>query len=341
MCGDADFAYSCALSEALQQRGMLASLCASSFEAEADLVERYPHAEAAIATLRRDRGVELHCGVDARALCHHFDGREFDRIVFNLPQAPVEPGSRNKIQRHRALLCDFCVSAEQALAAHGELYITLLAGQGGTCLDPIQRPLGDTWMLQAAAARAGMLLRAATPVDVGALGYTPTGRRVNQRITPSRLARGLVVHSLSREDEPAATAPCEIRWCYLNTFHAEVGLDAGTRVGAGAGAAEGAKAVPETAPEGALHEWALDALGPAAHALPTAPVLLRTRRLEGERHALTYRFIYRSARLALSRERVHRANAAACEAIANAAGMRWTLGFPVKGEPKPELATHQ
>ena len=156
--------------------------------------------------------------------------REFDRIVFNLPQAPVIQGARNKIQRHRALLSEFCASASTALARNGQLWITLLAGQGGTCLDPLTRPVGDTWQIVHAGADAGLLLRAATHVSVDSLGYEPTGRRANQRLTPSRLRHGLLVHVFSRENEPEEPAVCgAIEWHFQNSFQtdsAAVGDDA-------------------------------------------------------------------------------------------------------------------
>ena len=75
---------------------------------------------------------------------------------------------------------------------------------------------------------------------------------------------------------------------------------------------------------------ALGAIGPLADAVAGAPVLLRARPLRDGAHAHTFGLTYRSSRLALSRERVQRANAAACEAIARATpGVRWTLGYPV------------
>ena len=308
VCGDADFDYTKALTQRLRE----VEVWTSCFEREDDLLERYPHAAPSIDSLRQDARVRVRFGVDARRIAQHFKGCTFDRIVFNLPQAPVVPGARNKIQRHRRLLSDVCASAESALAANGQLWITLLAGQGGTSLDPIARPAGDTWQLQHAGANANLLLRAVSHVDVDSLGYTPTGRRSNQRLTPSRLANGLVVHVLSREGEPAEPAVCgPLEWHFHNTFQVAAPVEP-----------------PNTLP---LLEWTREALGSTcAHALVNPPVLLRARRLDDGRDAFTYRFIYRSARVALSRERIAAANGRACETIAHRAGLQWSLGYPVK-----------
>ena len=83
ICGDADFAYSRALAARLRHRAQIWTSC---FEAEEALLQRYPHAGAAMAALRGAR-VDVRCGVDARALSSHYGAAaRFDRIVFNLPQ---------------------------------------------------------------------------------------------------------------------------------------------------------------------------------------------------------------------------------------------------------------
>lgn len=284
-----------------------------------ELHRRYPHAAESVDALRSHPNVrEVVHGVDCRELAAHFgaDAR-FDRIVFNLPQAPVIQGARNKIQRHRALLSEFCASASTALARNGQLWITLLAGQGGTCLDPLTRPVGDTWQIVHAGADAGLLLRAATHVSVDSLGYEPTGRRANQRLTPSRLRHGLLVHVFSRENEPEEPAVCgAIEWHFQNSFQTD-------------SAAVGDDAQPAGE---AMLEIARGALGsPMQRTLVCAPTFLRARHLDQGGKVLTYRFTYRSAELALSLSRVRLANSIACEAIAQAGwSLRWTLGYPVR-----------
>ena len=317
VCGDADFAYSEALVSALScdSEAVGVHLYATCYETEEMLLDRYPHAASTIAALRQRGNVaEVLFGIDCRNISAHFgEGATFDRIVFNLPQAPVVPGARNKIQRHRALLADFCASAEAALAPHGQLWVTLLAGQGGTCLDSVRRPLGDSWQIQQAGASANLLVRAAKHVDQETLGYVPTGRRANQRITPTRLARGLVVHVLSREGEPAEPAACgALEWCFQNSFHCE----------------DASQTPPDPL---ALFEAARDTLDETTvHSLVVPPELLSERDLGAGERAWTYLFTYRSAQLALSRERVQRANAAACRHLALVTKLQWTLGYPVR-----------
>ena len=66
-----------------------------------------------------------------------------------------------------------------------------------------------------------------------------------------------------------------------------------------------------------------------ASALGTAPSLMRSLSHD-DGTVLTYRFTYSSAVLALSKERVQQANAAACQAIAKATKLTWSLGYPVR-----------
>ena len=319
VCGDANFAYSSALASELCKNGQDARLWTSCYEHEDGLFERYPGARPVVASLRHNSRVqELRHGVDCRAIRDYFSSCSFDRIVFNLPQAPVVPGARNKIQRHRALLRDFCASAEEALAPNGQLWISLLAGQGGTCLDPLQRQHGDTWQLQHAGASANLLVREALHVETSAIGYTPTGRRANQRITPARLSPGLVVHVLSREGEPDQPAACgPLEWHFHNTFRSDAAI-----------------AEEEEYDGEQLLGWARAALDAStSHALTDPPVLLRSQPLRQNGCAVTFRFVYSSSRIALSRERVQQANTAACAAIAHATGLQWSLGYPVRPQP--------
>ena len=128
VCGDADFRYSCALAARL---GSSAVITATAYEDEDALLVRYPQAAPSIASLL-SLGVGVRCGVDARHLAAHFGASAtWERIIFNLPQEPAERKARNQIQRHRALLRDFCASAAPQLTPDGQLWISLLAGQGG------------------------------------------------------------------------------------------------------------------------------------------------------------------------------------------------------------------
>ena len=211
--------------------------------------------------------------------------------------------ARNQIQRHRALLRDFCASAATHLTQGGQLWITLLAGHGGTPVDPIQRPLGDHWQLLHEGARAGLLVREVRLADIGELtaaGYGPTGRRQNKKLGSNRQSRGLVVHVLTREQDHDQPAVGPLEWAFDNSFW--VG-DA-----------------PPDAPQ--LLGHARDALGPTlAHSIASEPELIDAyTRPEDGRKARTYRFTYRSAHVALSRERTLQANAQVCETIARVSG---------------------
>lgn len=118
---------------------------------------------------------------------------------------------------------------------------------------------------------------------------------------------------MSREDEPAEPAACgALEWCFHNSF-----------------ISDDASQVPQDPV--ALLDAAQDALDVrTVHSLVTPPELLRERQLnEGER-VLTYRFFFRSATIALSRDRVQRVNEAACRRVAQIARLRWTLGYPVQ-----------
>ena len=307
VCGDADFAYTSALRTALPS----ARILATAFEPEAELLARYPHAAETIGKLRT-ADVLVRCGVDARQLSSHVDGT-FERVVFNLPQAPPAARARNQIQRHRALLRELCASASAHLTPGiGQLWITLLAGQGGTPLDPIARPPGDTWQLQEEASLSGLLVvRVASlaPPEVEALaeaGYVPTGRRnADKKVTNKRIARGLVVHTLQAEGG-AARAVSPLTWAFDNSFWLPDG--------------GGEPPTPD-----ALLARARDALGAdgAAHTLAAPPTLLDayTRPTDGRR-ARTHRFVYSSDTLALSRERALRLNARVCEGIAQSGTAR-------------------
>ena len=341
VCGDADCSYSSAMAQRL---GAAASgLCATTYEPEDGLLQRYPYAVDALETLRR-LGARLRCGVDARQLREHFPDEEpWERVVFNLPQAPPLPGARNQIQRHRALLREFCASAQEQLTEDGQVWITLLTGQGGTPLDPIQRSHGDTWQLQHEAARAGLLVSAVMVADVEALataGYIPTGRRPKDgveggvsRLGKKRAGKGMVVHVLTRAATAAATAS------------ADGGAESG---GSSSGAGDGDGGNRGVAPL----EWVFDnsfwlgdggapvpdaqqlwATGAAAlrdaerHALTAPPRLLDAyERPEDGRIARTYRFQYSSDRLALSREAALELNGRVCEAVVAEHGARHRTG---------------
>jgi hypothetical protein len=331
--GDADFAYAHALARRL---GSAAAITATAFEDEDSLLVRYPHAASTMEALR-SMGTTVRCGVDARRLetlaaeeaASVAMPMQWERVVFNLPQSPAEPKARNQIQRHRTLLRELCVSCAAHLAPHGELWITLLSGQGGTPLDPIQRSSpGDTWQLQEQAACAGLLVRAVESIDLGALeaaGYSPTGRRANQPLGVRRKAKGLVLHVMTAarpadgEDAPRSVAPLE--WTLDNSFW----------LGGGGATASASAPTEEEEPDPAeLLERCRDALGSlGAHALAAEPSLIdKYTEPSSGRRARTFRFIYRSSVLPLCRERALVLNAQVCAALACGGAARLETRIP-------------
>ncbi len=304
ICGDADFSYARALADSV---GAAAHITATSYEPELELFQRYPSAPDAVERLRSG-GVHVGHGVDARQLAQHFEAETWERIVFNLPQSPPTPRQRNQIQRHRALLRDFCASAASVLSPRGQIWITLLSGQGGTPLDPVQRVKGDTWQIQHEASRAGLLVTSVTPADLEGLqacGYNPTGRgyRGKGSLGPHRQSQGLVVHVLEREVDreldKEIRGVSQLEWAFDNSFWVD----------------------GPVLDEAALLSVARDAIGQiAAHALNAPPELLDEYTNEEGRDSRTYRFFYASDTIALSRERTLQLNAKVCEALAKGGG---------------------
>ena len=328
VCGDADFAYTLALEKSL--RGRRCAIFTSAYEREAELMERYPHAAESMSTLLK-AGVAVQCGVDARELSTHYgQDANFDRIVFNLPQSPPAPKARNQIQRHRALLHDFCASAAGALSPFGEVWITLLAGQGGTVLDPIARAPGDTWQIQNQAADAGLLVRAVAQADLDALslaGYVTAGRRNHGgQIGSKRKEKGLVVHVLAPEpwsDSDGAGAAVAQRQDIddqKNEDELIVGVSPLEWI------LDNSFWMPESAVDAEIIsptrmlDICREALGAhAAHSLVEEPKVIDVyKRPEDGRHARTYRFTYRSNVIALSRDRAIKLNAVVCAALERA-----------------------
>lgn len=117
----------------------------------------------------------------------------FDRIVFNFPHYAEGGSKRNKIHRHRQLLREFFVSAQDVLAQDGLVWVTLCAGQGGTPLDTKPRAFGDTWQVAHCAAAAGFIARSVhlCPVqELAVLGYYSVGYKLKEQAfwTPDSLS---------------------------------------------------------------------------------------------------------------------------------------------------------
>lgn len=190
--GDGDFSFSRALVRHLAPRGLVATV----YDDEKKFNDVYGAAggwdaaeEVQNAGVAGGVASEVMYGVDARKLEHYFGKRVsasggFDRIVFMFPQHPPKVPKRgvrvprNEIKMHRALLCDFLSSAARVLAPDGQIWITLLAGQGGTTVEDALRGYQNSWYLNEAAARAHLLIRGVHSLDTTLLaryGYVSRG----------------------------------------------------------------------------------------------------------------------------------------------------------------------
>eukprot|EP00967_Tisochrysis_lutea_P082783 scaffold114734_cov33-Tisochrysis_lutea.AAC.2 len=346
LCGEADFSYAAAL---VSRVGGIAEVTATAFEEEEDLLARYPYASGTIQQLR-NADVRLDFGIDARALRQHFPQGTWDRVVFNLPQSPPQHGARNQIQRHRALLQDFCVSAADVLSPSGQVWVTLLAGQGGTHLDTIQRIPGNSWHVQHAAARGGLLVVAVLEVEIDELtaaGYMPGGRgiRRSNKIGPRRKEKGLISHILVREgselDGPGHAAACACKVAdSAVTALAEISVEntAATIEKGDKSPAGYTISASQTARSIAPLEWVFDnsfwvdtehplsgedieslcrtSLKDEAHVVKKTPELIDAWTSPEGRSSRTYRFFYSSSAIALSRDRALEINRRICENVA-------------------------
>jgi len=331
LCGDADFSYAAAL---VSELGAAAEVTATAFEEEPDLLLRYPYAAETMERLRA-ADARLGFGIDARTLREHYPTQTWDRVVFNLPQAPPQAKARNQIQRHRALLRDFCESAAGVLEPHGQIWVTLLAGQGGTPLDSVQRVPGDSWQVQLAAAQSDLLVVAVLEAEMEELaagGYMPGGRGIRRvsKIGAMRKAQGLVAHVLVKEgdllDEPVAVAAAACRASgKAATARSEVSGEGGD--GAGVVSALGVSPLAwkfdnsfwdaeRPLSEDELERLCRDSLGEEADVMSASPELLDVYQNAEGRGSRTYRFFYGSSRLALSRDRALSMNRQVCEAVA-------------------------
>jgi len=223
------------------------------------------------------------------------------------------------------LLKDLCLSAADALAPDGELWITLLAGQGGTPVDPIQRDPRDSWQIIDCAANAGLLVRDVAEVELDALeaeGYQPTGRQGHLPLGAKRKQKGLVVHVLVPEARPQSTGgkkheealPAQSIVTFRHAFQNSFWL-------------HGKSAVQAPEPQQIL-EAAQEALGPGgAQLLPEPPLLLDVFQRNGTTSHL-YSFEYRSNVLGLSRERALQANEIVAEALVERFSFERRTGAP-------------
>ncbi|OQS04505.1 hypothetical protein THRCLA_03274 [Thraustotheca clavata] len=189
--GDGNFSYTCALARqlhALRHERKLPSIrtIATSLDTADELTKMYPGSVEKLAEIRQHNIQVLH-NFNATRIESYLDklgNTNFDRIVFNFPHYAEGGNKRNKIHKHRQLLTQFFKSSVNALAPHGQVWVTLCAGQGGTQAETIVRAFGDTWQVAQCAASANYLLYNVHEAPVDALyqlGYNSVGHRLQEK----------------------------------------------------------------------------------------------------------------------------------------------------------------
>jgi len=229
--GDLSFAYSLVVS--LRSRGLVPRILASTFDAEDELREKYARAPEILERMKAYENVKVLFGVDARDIKaredeifgNNDDERLADRIIFNFPHY----GGRSKVQVNKKLVEDICVSAADYLnPERGELYISLMAGQGGTQAETYKRlAFHNTWQVQNGAAHGGLLLKNVTQATLALenlseaveseLGYLPKG--YHERDLGFRL-KGSITHIFAHPHPincPRALFP--MAWKFSLGFH--------------------------------------------------------------------------------------------------------------------------
>ncbi|RHY95489.1 hypothetical protein DYB37_003448 [Aphanomyces astaci] len=147
----------------------------------------YPGASSSISALKAAGARVLH-GVNATSLGAYKASfgvhSGFDRIVFNFPHFAEGGNTRNKISKHRTLLTEFFQSCQSVLAPHGQIWVALCQGQGGSPADTLKRNEGDTWQVVPCAAAGQMILLDVVSfpyAELSLLGYHSVGYRLQDR----------------------------------------------------------------------------------------------------------------------------------------------------------------
>ncbi|XP_068207029.1 uncharacterized protein [Palaemon carinicauda] len=166
----------------------------------------------------KERGVEVVLGVDATKL--HIDetlkSRKFTCVVFNFPHV----GGKMKIHLNRTLLEEFFASAICMLTDHGNIIVSLCAGQGGVPIDSETRRWDDTWQLVLMASRADLILKRVFKFDASRYnGYSATGYRSLEKGFDLSKAITYVFERGPREIDPLHCDPLRTESAILYDGH--------------------------------------------------------------------------------------------------------------------------
>nr|XP_056716826.1 ferredoxin-fold anticodon-binding domain-containing protein 1 [Euleptes europaea] len=189
LVGEGNFSFSAGLCQA---RGGETHLIATCYEGE-EVASRQTLAKSNIQDLR-ERGAEVHFGVDCTKLKEHFlpAERDFDFIYFNFPHC----GRKVGVKKNKELLARFFCSCAEVLAAKGEVHVALCRGQGGTPADQPRREWHNSWQVVAMAAEAGFILNDVHPFNSRDVrGYKCTGYRSQDK---SFCVEGALNHIFTR-----------------------------------------------------------------------------------------------------------------------------------------------
>ena len=215
LLGDGDLSYAVALASCDDCCESRVELTATTFEPDEQLFARYARARENARLLAR-RGARVMHGVDATERDTWRDG-EWDRIVWNFPHHP----DRRKVQKHRQLLRSFFAAAAPVVGhADGEVWVTLMAGQGGTASERpgTARRWEDSWQIVAQAAAADLVLVRVRAVGEGelaslrGLGYGAVGFRSQDRAfrTAGALTHVFARARSGREAIHSVPWPCDL-----------------------------------------------------------------------------------------------------------------------------------
>lgn len=232
--------------------------------------------------------VRVEHGVDATALLETFERGTFDRVCFMFPHI----AGKGRINRNRELLFGYLSSARDVLAPNGLIEVALAPGQGGTSVDgSALRDYGNSWQAYTQGAEAGLVMIDVAPFDDAAwraLEYESRGHwRSAEAERGFRTEQG-ASHVFCREHERPDGAFCE----YAQAFERDCSI--------------WCRADDEDG-ESIIREEFARALNGADVQLDVSKID-EYRETESNLLSRTYRVVYTSRTVALTREKVNSYN---------------------------------